>query len=244
VESGAEASTSSQDSPAAELRRNAVANIFHAYGLGRPSFARTNLQKLPVKIIREELQHWGYETQGKAKPVLIEQMHSLLNVDDAEEKGIPSSSELPAMERIVPRKVVKQDYDPVKLLNMFAPEELAGWLSEAKAEAVRVLDVRGICEFADYFVLGTGRSHQHVHSAASGVCWQISQKAEHLLKGRSLFVEGGEGSDWITVDAGKTVVHVFTEEARQEYNLEALWEKGRSGFELTLADEEEDFYQV
>jgi ribosomal silencing factor RsfS len=51
--------------------------------------------------------------------------------------------------------------------------QLAGWLSEAKTEAVQVLDVRGFCEFADYFVLATGRSHQHVHSAASGVCWQV-----------------------------------------------------------------------
>jgi len=49
VESGSAASTSSQDSQASELRKNAVANIFHAYGLGQATFARTNLQKLPVR---------------------------------------------------------------------------------------------------------------------------------------------------------------------------------------------------
>jgi len=53
--------------------------------------------------------------------------------------------------------------------------QLADWLLEAKTDAVQVLDVRGVCEFADYFVLATGRSHQHVHSAASGVCWQVGR---------------------------------------------------------------------
>ena len=51
--------------------------------------------------------------------------------------------------------------------------QVAEWLSEARTDDVRVLDVRGLCPFADHLVLASGRSNQHVHAASSGLCWQV-----------------------------------------------------------------------
>ena len=105
---------------------------------------------------------------------------------------------------------------------------------EAKTQDVCVIDVRHICMFADFMVLATGRSHQHVYAAANGVGWQarlfahkvklkvkfirmqfpheaamlllcaqVHEHARHILQGRSPYIEGEEGQDWISVDIGE-----------------------------------------
>jgi ribosome-associated protein len=88
---------------------------------------------------------------------------------------------------------------------------------EKKAEDVTVLDLAGRTIVADAFVVATGRSVIQTRSIVDA----IVEKAEEAgLRPR---VEGYADGGWVLIDLGHVVVHVFTPEQRQFYNLERLW---------------------
>ncbi|MDQ6780100.1 MAG: ribosome silencing factor [Candidatus Eremiobacteraeota bacterium] len=91
---------------------------------------------------------------------------------------------------------------------------------EKKAEGVVLLDIRGRANFADYFVLATGRSIIQARSIADGV---VEAVESHF--GAPIRTEGYPEGSWVLVDYGPVIVHVFTPPAREFYNLERLWEK-------------------
>ena len=81
-----------------------------------------------------------------------------------------------------------------------------------------VLDLRGVTDIADYFLLVHGNSDRHVRTLADAVVDQLRDK-----KIKPLHVEGLKESTWILVDYGAVIVHVFHYQTRQFYNLERLW---------------------
>lgn len=90
-------------------------------------------------------------------------------------------------------------------------------LDDAKAEDVVSLDLKGKTTIADVMVVATGRANTHVGAIA-----------ERLIKdckdlGLAPRVEGMPHNDWVLVDAGDVVVHIFRPEVRQFYNLEKMW---------------------
>jgi ribosome-associated protein len=91
---------------------------------------------------------------------------------------------------------------------------------EKKAENVLMLDISSRAAFADYFVLATGRSIIQARAIADGVV-----EANELKWGAPLRTEGYNDGSWILVDYGAVIVHVFTPQAREFYNLERLWGK-------------------
>ena len=95
---------------------------------------------------------------------------------------------------------------------------LATAINDKKGEEVRVLDLHGVCSFADYFVLATGGSDRHVRALADAA-------VEAATRGgaKTLGVEGKSVGRWVLVDLGDIVVHVFSEEARDYFGLERLW---------------------
>ena len=104
-----------------------------------------------------------------------------------------------------------------------APEELAeriaGIASEKKAVEIRILDLRGVVGYTDYFVVcsgGTERQTKAIHDAI-----HEELKREHGLLPRR--VEGAREARWVLMDYLDCVVHVFTPEARAFYRLEQLW---------------------
>ena len=91
-------------------------------------------------------------------------------------------------------------------------------IDEHKGTETVVLDMRGISGFTDFMVLSTGRSEPHVQALAGAV--------EEELRGcgsRAQHVEGKREGRWVLVDYIDLIVHVFTPEARQFYQLEKLW---------------------
>jgi len=89
-----------------------------------------------------------------------------------------------------------------------------------KAEDVVMLDIRKLANFADYFVLATGRSLIQARAIADGVVEACEDRF-----GAPIRTEGyGEGG-WILVDYGPVIVHVFLPQTREFYNLERLWGK-------------------
>lgn len=91
-------------------------------------------------------------------------------------------------------------------------------LDDAKAQEVLAIDLNGKGAFADHMVIASGRSNRHVSAIAD----QLVERLK-AVGWRNLRVEGVPQCDWVLVDAGDVVVHVFRPEVRTFYNLEKLW---------------------
>jgi ribosome-associated protein len=93
-------------------------------------------------------------------------------------------------------------------------------LDDMKAEDILTIDLRGKSSVGDYMVVSSGRSARHVGSVADRV-------VEDLHKvGAAARVEGVPHCDWVLIDAGVVIVHVFRPEVRDFYNLEKMWATG------------------
>lgn len=94
-------------------------------------------------------------------------------------------------------------------------------LDDMKAEDTLTIDLRNKSSIGDYMVISSGRSQRHVGSVADRV-------VEDLHKaGIAARVQGVPHCDWVLIDAGDVIVHVFRPEARAFYNLEKMWMTGR-----------------
>jgi ribosome-associated protein len=88
-----------------------------------------------------------------------------------------------------------------------------------KGDAIVVLDIQKISTIADYFVFISGTSDKHVKALAE----EIDLRVHKDLGANPYHIEGRRDSKWIIVDYVDVVVHIFTREAREFYNLETLW---------------------
>ena len=93
-------------------------------------------------------------------------------------------------------------------------------LEEKKAEDVEVIDLRDRTPIADYFVICSGTSNPHIKSIIDALT--IDAKQQGL---KNDHVEGQPGGAWFLVDYGDIVVHVFSPEERDYYDIESLWQK-------------------
>lgn len=91
-------------------------------------------------------------------------------------------------------------------------------LSDDKAEDIVQIDLRGRSEMADHMVICSGRSTRQVVSIAEKLTDRLKQEF-----GQSCKVEGKDTGDWVLIDAGDVVVHVFRPEVREFYQLEKMW---------------------
>jgi ribosome-associated protein len=97
-------------------------------------------------------------------------------------------------------------------------ERIVEVASDRKAVDIRVLDVRGIVGYTDWFVICSGRSERQTKAIHDAV--YESLKGDRVLPRR---VEGAREARWILMDYLDAVVHVFTPDAREFYRLEQLW---------------------
>jgi len=104
-----------------------------------------------------------------------------------------------------------------------APEALANRIAEIasgrKAGDIRILHLRGIVSYTDYFVICTGNTERQTKAIHDAIHDEL-KKAHGLLPRR---VEGDRESRWVLMDYLDCVVHIFTPEARAYYRLEQLW---------------------
>jgi ribosome-associated protein len=91
-------------------------------------------------------------------------------------------------------------------------------LDDDQAGEVAVIDLAGKSTIADYMVVASGRSSRHVATLAQHLARKL--KAAGM---RSVPVEGAVRCDWVLVDAGDVIVHLFRPEVRAFYNLEKMW---------------------
>ena len=91
-------------------------------------------------------------------------------------------------------------------------------LDDDKAHDVTVIDLAGKTDFADFMVIATGTSQRHVATMAE----HLREKFKSAGLGR-VPVEGLEQGDWVLIDGGDVVVHIFKAEVRKFYDLEKIW---------------------
>jgi ribosome-associated protein len=91
-------------------------------------------------------------------------------------------------------------------------------LEDAKAEDSVTIDLSGKSSIGDYMIVTTGRSQRHVASVADRVVKDLHQAGI-----RGVRTEGMKQADWVLIDAGDVIVHVFRPETREFYNLEKMW---------------------
>ena len=93
-----------------------------------------------------------------------------------------------------------------------------------KATDLKVLDLTGITSFADFFVICTGSNARQVQAITDEVGLQMKQQAKEL----PLSVEGYGQAEWVLLDYGDLLVHVFSPKAREYYDLERLWRSAKT----------------
>ncbi|MEX0331431.1 MAG: ribosome silencing factor [Puniceicoccaceae bacterium] len=94
-------------------------------------------------------------------------------------------------------------------------------LDDKKAENLRILHVGDISSITDYFIIATGTSNPHLKA--------LSEIASDTLKEsgvEAVATGAGDQSGWVVVDAFDFMIHIFTREMREYFNLEGLWKDG------------------
>ena len=106
--------------------------------------------------------------------------------------------------------------DSLSLLN-----EIAQIVYDKKGFNIVALDVQGISSITDFMLFAEGNVERHVKAIHSTI--RLSLKERDLLP---LFVEGDDESQWIVLDYGDVIVHLYSPELRLKYGLEQLWKEG------------------
>jgi ribosome-associated protein len=108
---------------------------------------------------------------------------------------------------------LKAQSDADKTLNMILSR-----LDDMKAEETVTIDLRGKSAYSDYMIITSGRANRHVGAIAENVTKALKETGI-----KNLHVEGMPNCDWVLIDSGDVIVHVFRPEVREFYNLERLW---------------------
>jgi ribosome-associated protein len=94
-------------------------------------------------------------------------------------------------------------------------------LDDDKGEDIVQINLRGKSEMGDYMVIASGRSTRQVTAMAEKLADKIKQEFGVICK-----TEGKETGDWVLIDTGDVIVHIFRPEVREFYQLEKMWQPG------------------
>jgi len=97
-------------------------------------------------------------------------------------------------------------------------------LDDAKAESTIAIDIAGKSSLADHMVITSGRSNRHVGAVADQVVKALRDSGFDKPR-----IEGLPQADWVLVDGGDVIVHIFRPEVREFYNLEKMWQADFAG---------------
>ncbi|WP_298295936.1 ribosome silencing factor [uncultured Litoreibacter sp.] len=103
-------------------------------------------------------------------------------------------------------------------------------LDEDKAEDIVQIDLRGRSEIADYMVVCSGRSTRQVTALADKISSRLKEEFDRFAK-----IEGKAAGDWVLLDTGDVVIHIFRPEVREFYQLEKMWMPGAADADATTS---------
>lgn len=104
--------------------------------------------------------------------------------------------------------------EPSQILN-----SVLASLEDSKAENIVPIDIQGKSSLGDYMVVASGRSHRHVAAVADQLIRAVKEAGLGAPR-----VEGLASADWVLVDTGDIIVHIFRPEVREFYNIEKMWQ--------------------
>ncbi|MAY33274.1 MAG: ribosome silencing factor [Rhodovulum sp.] len=107
---------------------------------------------------------------------------------------------------------------PIEATSELLLAEIIESLNDDKAEEIVQIDLRGKSAMADHMVVCSGRSSRQVGAISEKLADRLKQKF-----GRHCKVEGKGQGDWVLIDAGDVIVHVFRPEVREFYQIEKMW---------------------
>lgn len=96
--------------------------------------------------------------------------------------------------------------------------DIVHWLDDAKAENIETIPLKGKSSIGDYMIVASGRTDRHVGAIAEQLRDKIKASGH-----REARVEGMKNCDWVLIDTGDIIVHVFRPEVREFYNIEKMW---------------------
>lgn len=99
---------------------------------------------------------------------------------------------------------------------------VAQTIFDKKGCNIVTLDVRGVSTMTDFFIIAEGTVNRHVKALARAVVDKFDELGESPLH-----IEGDKTGDWLVLDFGDVVVHIFTPGLREKYAIERLWHEGR-----------------
>lgn len=100
-----------------------------------------------------------------------------------------------------------------------ALETVLASLDDSKAENIVSIDIQGKSSLGDYMVVASGRSQRHVAAVADHLIKALKDSGFGFPR-----VEGLANADWVLIDSGDIIVHVFRPEVREFYNIEKMWQ--------------------
>ena len=107
------------------------------------------------------------------------------------------------------------EVDEVSLAKAFLSVQAA---ANKKAESIKVLDLRSLSSFTDYFMVCSGQSDRQVQAIADSVTIELKEEGFNPIS-----VEGYKDGRWVVIDYGDVVIHVFHDALRDYYDIEQLW---------------------
>ena len=97
--------------------------------------------------------------------------------------------------------------------------DVVRWLDDAKAEDIVTIPLEGKSALGDFMVVASGRNDRHVGAIAEQLREKLKARGEANVR-----VEGMNACDWVLIDTGDVIVHIFRPEVRDFYNLEKMWQ--------------------
>ncbi|KAK9308760.1 hypothetical protein QLX08_001368 [Tetragonisca angustula] len=145
-------------------------------------------------------------------------------------------------------RIEEEPYDPYEGINLkrgingvFEIEDLVSLLQRDNVKNIFVATVPSELSYVDYIVIVTGRSKKHMQALANFV-----RKVYKLKKNKTDFlpkIEGENSNDWIALDLGNIVLHIFSNNARSLYDLEVLWSVGPDYDDKNKSSTEDDIME-
>jgi len=125
----------------------------------------------------------------------------------------------PLLMATLPENTVSHSPAPLLASGRSMIDVILDCLDDAKAEEIVAVDIAGKSSLADHMVVASGRSQRHVGAVADQMVTALRDAG--FGKPR---IEGLPHCDWVLVDAGDVIVHIFRPEVREFYNIEKMWQ--------------------
>lgn len=95
-------------------------------------------------------------------------------------------------------------------------------LDDKKAEDIQIIDIHEVSYMADYFIIANGTNVNQVHALCDNVSEELANLGLHTKQ-----TEGYASGNWVLMDYGDIIIHIFDKESRSYYDLERIWKDGK-----------------